>query len=309
MKIVIIGAGAIGSLFAALLARSKSENEIWILDKDQARAKRFNSQGIEVEGISNFKAKIKATSNAQDIGKADLIIIAVKSYHTEQAVKSIPPLLTQETKVLTIQNGLGNLEIISEIAGAERTLGGVTSHGATLIKEGHVKHAGAGETIIGRLDGKIFADVRTVANILNEAKIETKMSKDIKSVIWSKLIINVGINALSAITKLKNGELVKQEGVKEILRQAVSEAARVTKRKGIKLLYDDPIQKVESVCIATSPNVSSMLQDVLNKKHTEIDSINGAVSRHGRGLSIKTPINDMLFALVKTIESTYDKQC
>ena len=328
MKIVIVGPGAIGCLFAALLSRSKSDHEVWILDKEPQRADRLNSSGIKVEGISNFRTsarggsqpkadqpragassgKIKATSSARDIGKVDLIIIAVKSYDTESAVKSISPLLTDETKVLTIQNGVGNLEIINEVVGEDRALGGVTSHGATLVKEGCIMHAGSGDTIIGRLNGKIFGDLRSVANIFNQAKIKTKMSKDIKAVMWSKLVINVGINALAAITRLQNGQLIKSNEAKEILRQSVSEAVRVTKRKRIKLLYDDPLQKVESVCAATSLNICSMLQDIVRNRPTEIDSINGAISRHGRSLGVKTPVNDILSAIIKTIESTYHKQ-
>ncbi|MBN1405268.1 MAG: 2-dehydropantoate 2-reductase [Candidatus Omnitrophica bacterium] len=309
MKIAVVGSGAMGCLFAAFLSRSKAGHEVWVLAKDQARAKRLSSSGIEVEGDFNFKVKINATANAADMAGAALVIIAVKSYNTEAAVKSIMPILSQDSKVLTIQNGLGNLEMVNEFVGTERALGGVTSCGATVLKEGRIKHAGSDETIIGRPDGKIFADVRQIANLLNEAKIETKMSKDIKSVIWSKLIINAGINALAAITRLPNGRLIKQEPIKEMLRQAVSEAVKVAKRKGIKLIYDDPIQKVESVCVATSCNICSMLQDIMNKKPTEIDAINGAISRHAKGLSIKTPVNDMLYALVKTIESNYDKQC
>lgn len=308
MKIVIVGPGAIGSLFAALLAKSKSGHEVWILDKDPQRAKRLTASGIKVEGTSDFRAKIKTTSRAQDAGRADLIIIAVKSYDTESAVNSIKPLLAEETKVLTVQNGVGNLEIITEVVSEDRALGGVTSHGATLVKEAQVRHAGSGETVIGRPDGKIFGDLRNIANVLSEAKIKTKMSKDIKAIIWSKLIINVGINALATITRLQNGQLVKSDRTKEILRQSVSEAVKVAKRKGIKLLYDDPLQKVESVCAATSSNICSMLQDIILKKPTEIDSINGAISRHGRSLGVKTPVNDMLFAIIKTIESTYDTQ-
>ncbi len=308
MKIVIVGPGAIGCLFAALLNRSKSDHEVWILDKEPQRANRLNSSGIKVEGISNFRVKIKTTSSARDIGKVDLIIIAVKSYDTESAVKSISPLLTDETKVLTIQNGVGNLEIIKEVIGEDRALGGVTSHGATKVLEGCIMHAGSGDTIIGRLNGKIFGDLRSVANIFNQAEIKTKMSKDIKAVMWSKLVINVGINALAAITRLQNGQLIKSNEAKEILRQSVSEAVRVTKRKRIKLLYDDPLQKVESVCAATSLNICSMLQDIVRNRPTEIDSINGAISRHGRSLGVKTPVNDILSAIIKTIESTYANQ-
>lgn len=308
MKIVIVGPGAIGTLFATLLAKSKAGHDVWVLDKDPQRAKRLNASGFEAEGLTNFKIKLKATSDAQEIGKSDLIIIAVKSYDTEQAVNSISPLIAEETKIITIQNGVGNLETITEVVSQGRALAGVTYHAATLTGEGHIKHTGSDETIIGSSDGKIFGDLRAIANIFNEAKIRTKMSKDIKAVIWSKLVINVGINALAAVTRLSNGQIIKYDWTKEILRQAVAEAVKVAKRKGIKLLYDDPLQKVESVCAATSSNACSMLQDVLHKRPTEIDSINGAISRHGRSLGIKTPVNDMLFSIIKTIESTYDKQ-
>jgi 2-dehydropantoate 2-reductase len=210
--------------------------------------------------------------------------------------------------VLSLQNGVGNLEMISEVVGEDRAVGGVTSHGATLIEEFRVNHAGCGETIIGRLDGKIFGDLRAVADVFNEAKITTRMTKDVKAVIWSKLIINVGINPIAAITRLSNGDLLKSDEAKEILRQCVSEAVKVAKRKRIRLLYDDPLQKVESVCAATSANICSMLQDILHKRLTEIDSINGAICRHGRSLGVKTPVNDILFAVIKTMESTYDRQ-
>ena len=133
------------------------------------------------------------------------------------------------------------------------------------------------------------------------------MAKDIDSVIWSKLVINVGINALTAITRLKNGMLVQHDGTREVLRSSVQEAVRIVKRKRIKLAYDDPIQKVESVCKATSSNVSSMLQDVLSKERTEIDFINGAIVRQGKALGIPTPVNELLTNLVKTIELSYSK--
>jgi len=125
--------------------------------------------------------------------------------------------------------------------------------------------------------------------------------------VWGKVIINVGINALTAITRLNNGRLIEYEESRSLLRSAVQEAAKIVKRKRIKLAYDDPIQKAESVAKATASNVSSMLQDVLNKKRTEIDFINGAVVRQGKALGIATPVNEVLTNLVKTIEASYDK--
>ncbi|TRZ93969.1 2-dehydropantoate 2-reductase [bacterium] len=307
MQIVIVGPGAMGSLCSALLSRS--QEEVWLLDKYRERADKINQQGINIEGVSgSWKARVKTVSQAQDLKKADLIIIAVKSYDTKEAMLRAKPLIGANTVVLTLQNGIGNLEVIGEIAGTDKVVGGVTSHGATLLEVGCIRHAGRGETIIGRLDGKITAELRSIREIFNKAGLETRISRDIKGLLWSKLIINVGINALTAITRLANGKLIAYEGTRRILRDAVSEATKVAKRKRIKLIYDDPLAKVEAVCEATATNISSMLQDVLRNKRTEIDFINGVIVRQGQELGIPVPVNSLLLDLVKTIEASYKDQ-
>ncbi|MEI6831183.1 MAG: 2-dehydropantoate 2-reductase [Candidatus Omnitrophota bacterium] len=304
MKIVIVGPGAMGCLFGAFL--SKSKEEIWLLDKFKERAAKINENGISLEGVSgSWQAKIKTTANPQDIGTSDLILICVKSFNTKQAIEQIMPLLGKNTKILTLQNGIGNIEVIAELTAEDRVIGGVTNEGATLIDIGKVHHAGRGQTIIGMIDGKTPVEMRGIREIFNKVGFDTKMSRDIKSLIWSKLIINVGINALTAITRLPNGKLTEFEGTKRILRDAVTEAARIAKRKRIKLIYDDPLAKVEAVCEGTSANLSSMLQDVLKKKRTEINFINGVIVRLGQELGIDVPTNKFLVDLVKTIETSY----
>jgi 2-dehydropantoate 2-reductase len=293
-----------GCLSAAFL--HKTREELWLLDKHKERADKINRQGILAEGISgNWQANIPATADPKEIGKADLLIISVKSYDTRAAILHARPLIGEKTVILTLQNGIGNIEVISEIAGAERVIGAVTNHGATLLDIASVRHAGRGETIIGRIDGKIPVELRAIREIFNRAGMETRISRDIKGLIWSKLIINAGINALTAITRLANGKLIEFEGTRKILREAVSEATKVAKRKRIKLIYDDPLAKVEAVCEATATNISSMLQDVLKKKRTEIDFINGVIVRQGQELGIATPVNSLLTELVKTIEASY----
>ncbi|MDD5465328.1 MAG: 2-dehydropantoate 2-reductase [Candidatus Omnitrophica bacterium] len=304
MKIVVVGSGAMGSLFAAFLTKSKEE--IWLLDKNKENAAKINASGISVEGVSgSWQAKVKTTAGIEDIGKADLALICVKAFNTKSAVEQIKPILGQNTKILTLQNGIGNVEIISEIAGEDKVIAGVTSQGVTLIETGKIRHAGNGETIIGSIDGKTPVELRQIREIFNKVGLETKMSRDIKSLIWSKLIINVGINALAAVTRLPNGRLTEYEGTKRILRDAVTEAARIVKRKRVKLVFDDPLAKVEAVCEGTSDNLSSMLQDVLRKKRTEIDFINGVIVRLGQEMGISVPTNKLLLDLVKTIESSY----
>lgn len=317
MKIVIVGPGAMGCLFAAYL--SKSGQDVWILDRRKERAQMINKDGITIEGISgNHKVKVNAASDAGDIKKPDLAVICVKSYDTEAAVKHLKPCLGDNTYVLTLQNGMGNVEAISEIVGESNVIGGVTSHGATLLADGCVRHAGKGDTIIGRWQTSAKSKARQwkiprsalqdIADAFKDAGFPTKVSDKVKDLVWSKLIINVGINALTAITRLNNGRLVEYEGTRQILKQAVLEASKVARRKKITLNYSDPVKKVEGVCVATAGNISSMLQDVLKKRRTEIDYINGAIVREGEDLGIATPVNAVLTDFVKTIEASYDKQ-
>jgi len=305
MKITIVGPGALGLLLATNLARAK--NEVYLLDDNPERAKRLSQDDIRLEGVNgSCRVKINATADIKEIGSTDAIFICVKTYDTENTLKNIKDLFRENTYVISLQNGLGNLQLIGEYVDMDRVIGSATSQEATLINDTYVKHTNKGETVIGQDSGKILGGIREISSVLNKANFPTKISKDINSVIWSKLIIDVGISALSAITRLKNGMLVENEYTREIMRRAVSEAVKVAKRKRIKLIYDDPIQKVEAFCRATADNLSLMLQDVLNHRRTEIDFINGAIIRQAKSLNIATPTNEMLAELIKTIESNYN---
>ncbi|MCM8766154.1 MAG: 2-dehydropantoate 2-reductase [Candidatus Omnitrophica bacterium] len=311
MKIVVVGPGAMGCLFGAFLAQSGEE--IYFLDKNELRAKEIQEKGISVEGLSNFLVKkIKATTNPQEIGKTELVIIATKSYDTEEAMRKAISIINNETLVLTLQNGLGNVEIINKYISLEQIVAGVTNEGATLLGIGHVRHAGKGETVIGLCQKSPFEKekerLEEIVEIFRKAGFETHSTPGVENIIWSKLIINIGINALTAITRLNNGRLPEFPGTNQIMRLAVDEAVKVARKKKIKLLYEDPIKKVEEVCRLTSGNISSMLQDVLRKRKTEIDFINGAIVKEGEKLGIPTPINSVLTNLVKSIETSYSLQ-
>ncbi|MFC1645886.1 ketopantoate reductase family protein [Candidatus Omnitrophota bacterium] len=306
MNIAIVGPGAIGILFGTMLI--KSGKRVQFLDHNKERVEFILKNGILLESKDKvYSNKVGITNRASDLTDIDLFLICVKSYDTKKAAGSIKSVLKDKSMVLTLQNGVGNIDIISEILGQEKVIGGVTSQGANVISYGKVRHAGFGETSIGRIDGKTTTYLRDIREALNKAGLKTRISKDIKSLLWSKLIINVGINALTAITRLRNGQLLDYEGTRRISRQAVSEAVKIVKRKRIKLVYDDAIEKTEAVCEATAQNISSMLQDVLRKKKTEIDFINGAIVRQGQSMGILTPVNSLLLDLVKSIESSYNK--
>ena len=304
MKITMVGPGAIGSLFG--LSLMKVKEDVHFLDYNQKRVQKLKKDGIKIEGVSgNQHADISITDNPKEIGPSDLVVVCVKSYNTEEAIKRSMPLIGEKTMVMTLQNGIGNLQILEDEVGEDRVIGGVTNQGANVKDWGHIIHAGKADTIIGKRDKKVLGPIRDVAKLFNKAGFPTKISKDIDGVIWSKLIINVGINALTAITRLNNGLLLDYDGTRSIMKKLISEAVKVAKRKRIKLVYDDPIQKVELVCKATAKNISSMLQDIRKKKKTEIDFINGAIVRQGANYNIPTPINEMITNIIKTIEDSY----
>jgi len=308
MKITIVGAGAMGSLFGGLL--SESGNEVYLLDIWKEHVATINKKRLWIEGLSGDRfIKIRAITEPKEIGgTSDLIIIFVKSYHTEEAAKNISLLVGENTSILTLQNGLGNFEILSNIFGSEKVIVGTTSYGATMLGPGRVRHAGIGPTVIGKLNGKITTRVEKIAQILTQAGIKTETSDNVMGLVWSKLLINVGINALGVLIRVKNGELVKGKYSLRLQRELVEEASEVAKRKGIKLIHQDMVKEVALICEKTSGNINSMLQDVLKKRKTEIDFINGAIVREGEKLNISTPVNQVITNLIRAIEEAYQKQ-
>ncbi len=305
MEFLIVGPGAMGCLFAARL--NNAGFNVTLLDHNSKRAEEISRQGIIVEGASgNYKESVRVTADPADI-KPDIILFCVKSGKTEEAAVSVKNNLHESTVAATLQNGLGNTEIIKKILGEDRVLSGITSEGATLLGNGRVKHAGTGSTVLGPVKGFGVRLAKTV-EAFSKAGFQTSQVENVEDLIWGKLIINVGINALTAITGLKNGKLLKFEETLEIMKDAVNEAVMVSEAKNIKLPYDDPIKRVMEVCESTSDNVASMLQDVISKRPTEVDFINGAVCREGKIAGINTPVNLTLTRLIKAIHSSYSER-
>jgi 2-dehydropantoate 2-reductase len=294
-----------GCLFAARL--KMADYDVTLLDYIQERAEQINNQGIMLEGVTG-EYTVKVPTLSGDLpSPPDLVLICVKSYKTKEACQTIKPRLTPETVVVSLQNGVGNIEILEEIFGNERVLGGVTAEGATLLGIGKIRHAGQGETIIGPKGGPDSL-VEKIIDAFNRAGFKTRSVDNVSDLIWGKLIINVGINALTAITRLKNGRLSQLSGTRLIMEEAIKEAVAVVEAKHIKLPYPDPLGRVMEVCEATAGNMASMLQDVLKGRITEIDFINGAIVREGRSMGIPTPVNLTLTSLVQTIQETYQER-
>jgi len=305
MRFLIVGPGAMGCLFAARL--KKAGNEVTLLDYRRDRADFLNKNGITVEGVTGeYRAHVPSVTEKIP-GEVDVALMCVKANQTGAAAERVKELIGPTSRVLTVQNGLGNVETLGEIFGKEAVLGGVTAEGATLLGVGHVRHAGKGETIIGP-GGPNEGPVSEIVTIFKEAGFDARIVDNVNDLIWGKLVINVGINALTAITRLKNGRLPELKGSQSVLEEAVREAVAVTESKGIHLPYPDPLERVLEVCRATAGNIASMLQDVLNRRVTEVEYINGAIVREGDMLGISTPVNRTLTGIVQTLQETYDEQ-
>ncbi len=302
MRITIVGAGAMGSLFGGMLS---GVAEVSLLDPWTEHVTAIRQNGLRIEEPSGETvATVEATSDPSEIGPTDLAIIFVKSHRTEWACETAARFLKPAGLALTLQNGIGNRDVIARVLGERRAWQGTTSHGATMLGPGRVRHAGRGPTHVENKPG-LEDQVREIATLFGHAGIETDVSADVESLLWGKLVINVGINALTALLRVRNGVLGEAGGPRELMEKAVEEAVLVARARGVKLPYDDPQNRVREVAIATGANLSSMLQDVLRGSPTEIDVINGVIVRQARGLGIETPVNELLTSLVKAVEETY----
>jgi len=246
---------------------------------------------------------VNSTTDPGKVGPADLVIIFVKSYDTAKAARDALPMASDETVFLSLQNGLGNIDKIAETAGKHRIVRGVTAQGSTMMGPGEIYHAGQGTTVIGELDETSTERVKRIAKAFNHAGIHTEISSNIMGALWSKVLVNVGINPLTALTGLRNGELLDHPEIRRVMKRAVEEAMMVAQSLGIEMELDNPVKKVYEVAEATAANRSSMLQDVERGRKTEIDALNGAIVELGRRSGVDTPVNDALVAAVKGLES------
>ena len=227
----------------------------------------------------------------------------VKAVQTADAVKHIGPLIGPGTLVVTLQNGIGHESTLSKIVKSEQIALGVTSQGATLLNEGHVRHAGSGPTTFGLVIHNPETKERLIslATLLNDAGWPSQVVEDIYPHIWRKLIVNVGINALTALCGLTNGKIPQYQESVRLQELAVAEAWTLSLKKDIALglSLKEAHDMVNSVCKTTAENRSSMLQDRIKNRLTEIDYINGAITGMGKELGVATPVNEVLTLLVR----------
>lgn len=305
MKISIIGSGAMGSLFGGKLAMAGQD--VVLYDVYREHVDKINASGLEIEDAATGKVELvhpRASADPEAVAGSDVMIIFVKSTSTDEAAARFKAFAKPGTIALTLQNGLGNEEILRRHFGLSRTAAGVTSQGATFLGPGKIRHAGKGPTHMAMADGDA-SKLAELAAALAAAGFEIHVDKDVAGMVWSKLLINVGINALTAILGVTNGKLVDYADTKALLADLVNEAMLVAKARGVSISYPDPVATVYEVAVKTGANASSMLQDFQKSRQTEIDFINGAIVREAHALGIPVPVNEAMTRLVRTLDTIH----
>lgn len=299
MQVTIIGAGAMGSLFGGLLHRAGNAVTLVDVRAEHVAALRRRDLVIEEPGGSRISVRVPATTDAGDALAADLFLLSVKTPFTAAALRPFAGRIPAQALVLTLQNGIGNDEAIARALGKRIHVAlGVTAHGAAASGPNVIRHQSTGPTIIGLPDGRRTPELEAVAARFTEAGIATRTTRHIYEHVWQKLIVNVGINALTALANLPNGELFADPELAGLVRRLVGEAATVMRAEGVPAPPRDPVEFVRAVAVATKGDRSSMLEDVSAGRRTEIDAINGAIVRLGDRHGVDVTANRVVTALV-----------
>lgn len=309
MNILVIGAGAIGSVFGGLMARAGQRVS---LVGRTPHMEAIRNRGLSIQGIwGEYLVKNLGTfTTPAELPREvwDLIIIATKSYDVQEAAGQTLPLLSPGTLVMSVQNGLGNLETVSEVVGRHRALGARVIFGVEIVAPGRVMiTVYADKVILGSSDNGVeYQRVEEIARVFNQAGIPAEATADIEKFIWGKVLYNCCLNALSALLEVNYGKLSEHPETRKVMGDVIAEIFSVARKKGVALAWDSPPEYQELLFGRLIPDTyahrASMLQDILNGKRTEIDSMNGAVASLGEELGVATPVNHLLTRLIKAKE-------
>ena len=307
MKIVIVGGGAIGRLFGYFLI--KGNNEITLIDIDQSTLGALQEKGIGlVAGDDKHpdEAKsfpVKALFSADSLTEADLVLLLVKSQDTLAAVQDVAHLISESCPLLSIQTGLGNLEVAAKIVARENILLGITFMSGTALSDARVRQGGGlARTYIGELNGSFSKRLENINHVFNRCGIETQMVKRIVGRLWCKVITYSAINPVSAILQVPNGSLTSKMESITLMKRLLDEGRAVANSCSIELVYPDLYELLFDACEKSANNLSSMLQDILNEVPTEIDAQNGAICRYAEENGVKVPTHQTMVELIKLLE-------
>jgi len=305
MRICIIGCGAVGSIFAAHLARLDGV-EVWAYDVIREHVEAINRNGLRISGAADFTARLNAASDPARIPRCDYGIVATKSIHTRQAMEQAARIFDERSAVCSVQNGVGNEEIIAERV--RYVIRGTTFPAGHLVEPGHVGFDIKGDTWIGPFEPSHtpMQMVEELAGTFTRSGMHTIALPDARGAQWTKLIFNAATNPVGALTKLHHGAATGFEPTGELFKALIEEGKRVARALGIEL-HGEPWELVMKGANAPGKHKASMLQDIEAGRQTEVDFLNGAIVHWGERTGVATPLNRAVWALVKGLEHSWTK--
>ncbi|HKE81939.1 MAG TPA: 2-dehydropantoate 2-reductase [Solirubrobacteraceae bacterium] len=307
MRIAIVGTGAMGSVYAALLA--DAGNEVWAVDTWAEHIDAIRERGLRVSGASGDRVvRMPAATDPRDAGQVDLVVIATKAGDVEDAARSAAPLLGPETVVLPIQNGLGSVERVVAALGEEPVAVGVAGgFGASIEAPGHVHHNGMELLRLGERAGPVSERIERVADVWRGAGFTVATFDDVNKLVWEKLICNVAFSAVCALTGMSIGDVLDDPAAWSVAAGCAQEAYDVGWAHGVRPGFDDPVAYVHAFGTRIPGARPSMLQDVVARRRTEVAVISGAIGPRARAVGLRAPVCETVTALVQALEAGYDR--
>jgi len=296
VRVVVFGAGGVGMYLGSALA---TQHDVTLIGRRE-NVDAICSRGLIVRGLTERTVHLAASVDLEGVSPPDLLLLTVKSYDTAEAIEVCRSWTLPHTKVLSVQNGLGNVEALDAWIGP-RAFGGVASFGVTWEAPGQVRHAGAGMLVVGTLSGSPDA-VREIVELLRSCGLEAEPTDNLLGELWGKVIINAAINPLTALVHRPNGYLLENPSLRTLMEGLSAEAWRVAEASGIRLPSGDWVERTRRVAAATAQNRSSMLQDLERGRRTEIEAITGEVVRQARALGVSVPLNESILHLLLAAE-------
>jgi 2-dehydropantoate 2-reductase len=302
MKIAIVGCGAMGSVYAGLFA--SAGHEVWAIDRWAEHVEAMKKNGLRLEGKSGDRTvKVRATTQAKDAGPCDLVVLATKAMHVAPAAESAKALLGKDTPVLAIQNGLGGPDTAAEILGRERVMVGVVGgFGASMKGPGHAHHNGMELVRLGEFGGPITSRLKKVEETWSGAGFNVKVFDDIDQLVWEKLICNCAYSGPCGLMECTIQQVMDDADLSKVSAACAAEGYAVAKAKGVKLGFTDPVAYVRDFGSKIPNARPSVLLDLMAKRRSEIDVINGSIPRVGKQVGVAAPVNETITALVKAKE-------
>jgi 2-dehydropantoate 2-reductase len=302
VRIAVIGCGAIGSLYAAHLARVPGA-EVWAVDPWAEHMDAIRSRGLRVTGFGGFTATVHARTDGGDLPACDFGLVATKALHTRAAVEGARAALA-DAAVASLQNGLGNEEAIAGLV--PRVIRGSIVTAGAIVRPGVVRYDAPGDSWLGPFEPRPapMGEVAHLARLLTGGGLRTHALEDARGPQWTKVIFNSATSPLAALTGLSVGRVCTDAGLRRQVDRLIAEAVAVCEQAGI-VLMRPPQEAVEEAIGEAYDHKPSMLQDVLAQRVTEIDALNGGVAAEGRRMGVSTPLHDCMVALVKGLERSW----